>query len=119
MKSGGTQEEDMAPSARGWGALGGREDPGDKVTHMWPLQRARLEKGLIKRLALEVNSGHHPFPEHRGLGVERWRRTACARYCSKHVTYKFNPHSNPIRWSYHCPILQIGKLRHGEVIRFA
>ena len=44
-------------------------------------------------------SGHHTFPEHRGPGVEQWLTTVCARYCSKHVTKKFNPHSNPIRWA--------------------
>ena len=53
MKSGGTREEEVTPSARGWGVLGGRERPGDEGAQVWLLQRARLEQGVMKRLALE------------------------------------------------------------------
>lgn len=60
----------MASSAGGVRVLVGREGPGDKGKPMWPLQRTRLAKGLIEKLALEVSSGHHTFPEHWEWGVE-------------------------------------------------
>lgn len=50
--------------------LGGSEGPGEKGNQVRPLQRTGFAKGLIERLALEVNLGHHTFPEHWGLGVE-------------------------------------------------
>ena len=53
MKSGGTREEEVTPSARGGGVCGGRERPGDEGAQVWLLQRARLEQGVMKRLALE------------------------------------------------------------------
>lgn len=54
-KSGGTREEEVTPSARGWGVFGGRAGPGDEGTQVWLLQRARPEQGVMKRLTLEVS----------------------------------------------------------------
>lgn len=66
-----------------WGAWGawGRER-----SWRWGDPSMAIAEGLVERWASEVSLGHHTFPEHRGLRVEQWGRTACARYCSKHLT---------------------------------
>ena len=55
MKSGGTREEEVTPSARGRGVFAGRECPGDEGAQVWLLQRARLEQGVMRKLALEAS----------------------------------------------------------------